>query len=94
MRALIANGYCTAIILIFVLFKAADKLLFYLFHLLFSQRVIPYDKAKEEADQMGVTLFETSALNGTNIEDIFKTLVIQIKREQIDLMSLSPSGNG
>jgi hypothetical protein len=54
--------------------------------------VIPYDKAKEEADQMGVTLFETSAFNGTNIEDIFRTLVIQIKREQIDLMSLSPSG--
>ena len=58
----------------------------------FSQRVIPYDKAKEEADQMGITLFETSAFNGTNIEDIFRTLVIQIKREQIDLLSLSTSG--
>ena len=56
------------------------------------QRVIPFDKAKEEADQLGVILFETSALNGSNIDDIFKALVVQIKQEQDDLVSISASG--
>jgi hypothetical protein len=58
----------------------------------FRQRVIPFDKAKEEADQLGVILFETSALNGSNIDDIFKALVVQIKQEQDDLVSISASG--
>ena len=56
------------------------------------QRVIPFDKAKEEADQLGISLFETSALNGSNIDDIFKALVVKIKQEQDDLVSMAASG--
>ena len=54
--------------------------------------MIPFDKAKEEAEGMGVTLFETSAFNGSNIEDIFRTLVLQIKAEQADFVSITASG--
>lgn len=44
-----------------------------------SKKVVDYAVAKEFADQIGVSLLETSAKNATNVEQAFLTMAKQIK---------------
>ncbi|BGP04000.1 ras-related protein Rab-1A [Rhodotorula toruloides] len=44
-----------------------------------SKKVVEYNVAKEFADQIGVSLLETSAKNATNVEQAFLTMAKQIK---------------
>jgi len=44
-----------------------------------SKKVVEYNVAKEFADQIGVSMLETSAKNATNVEQAFLTMAKQIK---------------
>ncbi|POY72746.1 putative Small monomeric GTPase [Rhodotorula taiwanensis] len=44
-----------------------------------TKKVVDYAAAKEFADQIGVSLLETSAKNATNVEQAFLTMAKQIK---------------
>merc|ERR1712194_449197 len=44
-----------------------------------SKKVVPYDKARELADSLGVQLTETSAKNAHNVEQAFQTMASEIK---------------
>ncbi|CEQ40883.1 hypothetical protein JCM21900_006896 [Sporobolomyces salmonicolor] len=44
-----------------------------------SKKVVEYAVAKEFADQIGVSMLETSAKNATNVEQAFLTMAKQIK---------------
>ncbi|GAA5939606.1 Rab family GTPase YPT1 [Sporobolomyces koalae] len=44
-----------------------------------SKKVVEYNVAKEFADQIGVSILETSAKNATNVEQAFLTMAKQIK---------------
>ena len=57
-----------------------------------TKKVVEYSVAKEFADQIGVSLLETSAKNATNVEQAFLTMAKQIKDRSVPL-SLSPSSS-
>lgn len=44
-----------------------------------NKKVVEYNEAKEFADQIGVSMLETSAKNATNVEQAFLTMAKQIK---------------
>lgn len=44
-----------------------------------NKKVVEYNVAKEFADQIGVSMLETSAKNATNVEQAFLTMAKQIK---------------
>ena len=52
--------------------------------------MIHFDRAKEEADQLGLDLYETSAYIGANIDQIFITLVQKIKQEHDYMFLIDP----
>ena len=49
-----------------------------------NDRVVSYDEGKQLADEYGVEFFETSALTGSNVEDMFTNLATTIKHKRID----------
>ena len=49
-----------------------------------SDRVVSTEEGKALADEYGVQFFETSALTGRNVEDMFTALATTIKRKRID----------
>ena len=57
-----------------------------------TKKVVEYSVAKEFADQIGVSLLETSAKNATNVEQAFLTMAKQIKDRSVPL-SLSHSSS-
>jgi len=48
-----------------------------------SQKVVDYNTAKEFADRLNITLLETSAMNATNVEQVFYTMVTEIQNRLI-----------
>ena len=46
------------------------------------KREVPYSKAKEYADSLGCEYFETSALTGKNVNEVFDSLVKKILQLQ------------
>lgn len=55
-----------------------------------NKKVVEYNVAKEFADQIGVSMLETSAKNATNVEQAFLTMAKQIK----DRMASTPANTG
>ncbi|KAK4047825.1 hypothetical protein OIV83_005168 [Microbotryomycetes sp. JL201] len=55
-----------------------------------NKKVVEYNVAKEFADQIGVSMLETSAKNATNVEQAFLTMAKQIK----DRMASTPVNAG
>ncbi|KAK4056074.1 ras GTPase [Microbotryomycetes sp. JL221] len=55
-----------------------------------NKKVVEYTSAKEFADQIGVSMLETSAKNATNVEQAFLTMAKQIK----DRMAATPVNAG
>ncbi|KAF8329706.1 GTP-binding protein ypt1 [Cantharellus anzutake] len=55
-----------------------------------SKKVVGYTVAKEFADQLAIPFFETSAKNGTNVEQVFLTMAKQIK----DRLGQTPTSAG
>lgn len=49
-----------------------------------NDRVVQYNEGKQLADEYGVDFFETSALTGSNVEQMFTALATTIKRKRID----------
>ena len=49
-----------------------------------SDRVVTTDEGKQLAEEYGVQFFETSALTGANVEDMFTNLATTIKHRRID----------
>lgn len=56
-----------------------------------NDRVVSVEEGKMLADEYNVGFFETSALTGNNVEDMFMSLAAEIKRKRID--ELESSGN-
>ncbi|KAL8277500.1 hypothetical protein RQP46_010055 [Phenoliferia psychrophenolica] len=54
-----------------------------------NKKVVEYGVAKEFADQLGISMLETSAKNATNVEQAFLTMAKQIK----DRMAATPVTN-
>lgn len=54
------------------------------------KKVVEYGVAKEFADQLGISMLETSAKNATNVEQAFLTMAKQIK----DRMATTPANSG
>lgn len=50
-----------------------------------TKKVVDYAVAKEFADQIGVSLLETSAKNATNVEQAFLTMAKQIKDRSVPI---------
>ena len=48
-----------------------------------SSRVVSAEEGRELANQLGIPFFETSAKNGTNVEDVFLTLVASVRPSAI-----------
>lgn len=57
------------------------------------KKVVDYASAKEFADQLGVPFLETSAKNATNVENVFMTMVAEIKN-RMGPMSTSDLSTG
>jgi len=55
-----------------------------------NKKVVEYGVAKEFADQLGISMLETSAKNATNVEQAFLTMAKQIK----DRMASAPVTSG
>lgn len=49
-----------------------------------NDRVVTYDEGKQLADEYGVQFFETSALTGHHVEEMFTALATTIKHKRID----------
>jgi len=49
-----------------------------------NDRVVTYDEGKSLADEYGVQFFETSALTGERVEQMFTSLATEIKHKRID----------
>lgn len=49
-----------------------------------NDRVVTSDEGKALAEEYGVQFFETSALTGSNVDDMFMELATTIKRKRID----------
>lgn len=49
-----------------------------------NDRVVQYDEGKQLAEEYGVQFFETSALTGHNVENMFMALATTIKHKRID----------
>lgn len=58
-----------------------------------SKKVVEYNVAKEFADQIGVSMLETSAKNATNVEQAFLTMAKQIKDRYVALLAPSRISN-
>lgn len=58
-----------------------------------TKKVVDYAVAKEFADQIGVSLLETSAKNATNVEQAFLTMAKQIKDRSVPSPSHLPSSS-
>lgn len=52
-----------------------------------SEKVVPYDEAKELADSLGVQYMETSAKNAHNVEQAFGTIAQDIKQRVLSQTS-------
>lgn len=53
--------------------------------------MVEYGVAKEFADQLGISMLETSAKNATNVEQSFLTMAKQIKDRLVCLYTLLQS---
>jgi len=49
-----------------------------------NDRVVTYEEGKQLADEYGVQFFESSALTGENVEQMFTALATTIKHKRID----------
>lgn len=49
-----------------------------------SDRVVTTEEGRQLADEYGVQFFESSALTGANVEDMFTNLATTIKHRRID----------
>merc|ERR1712232_361427 len=49
-----------------------------------NDRVVQFDEGKQLAEEYGVQFFETSALTGHNVENMFMALAATIKHKRID----------
>ena len=47
-------------------------------------RQVDYEEAKRKAEKLKVKLYETSALDSKNINEAFKTLIIDIYRSSLE----------
>lgn len=62
-----------------------------------NDRVVQAEEGKQLADEYGVQFFETSALTGDNVENMFMSLASTIKHKRIDAFengSVAPGGAG
>lgn len=58
-----------------------------------NDRVVTSDEGKALAEEYGVQFFETSALTGSNVEDMFMELATTIKRKRIDELEGAANGS-
>mmetsp|Transcript_17382 Transcript_17382/g.39234 ORF Transcript_17382/g.39234 Transcript_17382/m.39234 type:complete len:155 (-) Transcript_17382:300-764(-) len=56
-----------------------------------ADRVVQFEEGKLLADEYGVKFFETSALTGQNVEQMFTALATTIKHRRIDEFEGSPA---
>jgi GTPase SAR1 family protein len=59
-----------------------------------NDRVVQYEEGKQLADEYGVQFFETSALTGHHVEQMFIALATTIKRKRIDEFENMATSNG
>jgi Ras family len=59
-----------------------------------NDRVVQYEEGKQLADEYGVQFFETSALTGHHVEQMFTALATTIKRKRIDEFENMATSNG
>lgn len=59
-----------------------------------SKRVISYEEGKQFADEHNISFFETSAINGTNVEECF-THIVSMVQKKIDsnIIDINKSNN-
>jgi hypothetical protein len=55
-----------------------------------SERVVSFETAKDFADNLGIEYIETSAKDGTNVEQVFMTLTRRIKNSMAERRGLPP----
>ncbi|ELP88800.1 GTP-binding protein SAS1, putative [Entamoeba invadens IP1] len=55
-----------------------------------AERIVTKEEAKTFADKIGMKYFETSAKNGTNIKEMFKTLVKEVYEKNPELFGEAP----